>query len=361
MQKLFGYILNQRLIDWTESRNAIDDAQGGFRWNRCTVDQILFKREILRARKEQGLETFVTYIDVRKAYDKVWREANFVRIHDMGITGKAWRQLQVMHAELRSKVRLPIGESEWIKLCAGVPQGAVESPWLFNCFINGLAEELTKHGFGILISGKRIPLLMYADDIILFANSIPELQNMNRVVSQYAYKFRFKFNGTKSAVMVFNAKPHTLAKVNKIVWSLFGERVPVKSQYKYLGVVTDSRDPWNWKPHFKDMIKKAKYMNRQLLFSCKYDNGLAPRPAKTFWMTKIRPKLEYASEIWYGEISQELIRQAEQIQTDFARGVLGLHHADGISNTAILAELGLEPLEARWAKLKAGYWRRIFT
>jgi hypothetical protein len=70
---------------------------------------------------------------------------------------------------------------------------------------------------------------MYADDIVLFANSITELQTMNRIVSQYAHKYRFKFNGTKSAVMVFNAKPDIRAKVTKTVWSLFGERVQVKS------------------------------------------------------------------------------------------------------------------------------------
>ena len=42
----------------------------------------------------------------------------------------------------------------------------------------------------------------------------------------------------------------------------------------------------------------------------------------------------------------------------FARGILGLHHADGISNAALLAELGLEPIRARWYKLRLGYWWR---
>ena len=361
MQKLFGYILNQRLISWTEGSDSIHDAQGGFRWNRSTIDQILLKREILRIRKELGLDTFVTYIDIRKAYDKVWREANFVRMYDMGIQGKAWRQLQLMNNSLRCKIRLPLGDTDWIDLKSGLAQGAVESPWMFNCFINGVAEELTKHGFGIMVNGVKVALLMYADDIVLFANSATELEDMNRVVSQYAYKHRFKFNGSKSAVMVFTSKSATRALVNKKTWSLFGERVEVKSQYKYLGVTIDAINPWNWRKHFKEVLQKARLVNRQLLYSCKYDDGLLPRPARTFWKAKVRPILEYAAEIWYGEIPADLMAQAERIQTDFARGILGLHHADGISNKAILAELGLEPLQARWAKLRAGYWRRIFT
>ena len=75
---------------------------------------------------------------------------------DMGIRGKAWRQLQKMHNNLRSKIRLPIGSTEWLDCHLGVPQGAVESPWAFNCFINGIAEELSKHNLGVLVNGRRV-------------------------------------------------------------------------------------------------------------------------------------------------------------------------------------------------------------
>ena len=141
IQKLFGYIINQRLMTWTENHNTISESQGGFRWQRSTIDQVLQQLEILKMRKAQNLETYVSFIDVRKAYDTVWREANFVRIHDMGINGKIWRQLQKMYQALNCKVRLPIGETEWVKFHLGTAQGAVESPWLFNCFINGLSRR----------------------------------------------------------------------------------------------------------------------------------------------------------------------------------------------------------------------------
>ena len=46
----------------------------------------------------------------------------------------------------------------------------------------------------------------------MFANSIKELLHMDRTASQYAYKYRFRFNGAKSAVMVYNVRPSTRAK-----------------------------------------------------------------------------------------------------------------------------------------------------
>ena len=65
------------------------------------------------------------------------------------------------------------------------------------------------------------------------------------------------------------------------------------------------------------------------------DAGLRPRPAVTMWKAMVRPILEYAAELWAGEIPRELARQAEQVQTDFPRGVLGLTNKIGIANSFV--------------------------
>ena len=109
----------------------------------------------------------MTYIDVRKAYDTVWREGNYVRLYDNGVQGKMWRQIQAMGNGLRSKVRLPFGETEWFEVRRGVAQGAAESPWLYSNFIDGLARELKRRGLAIVIGGRREPLVVYADDVVI--------------------------------------------------------------------------------------------------------------------------------------------------------------------------------------------------
>ena len=54
--------------------------------------------------------------------------------------------------------------------------------------------------------------------------------------------------------------------------------------------------------------------------------------------------------------------KAETVQLKFIRGVLGLHgNGSGVSNEVLRAEVGAEPITSRWAKLKMGFWRRIFT
>ena len=72
------------------------------------------------------------------------------------------------------------------------------------------------------------------------------------------------------------------------------------------------------------------------------------------WKAIVRPMLEYAAELWAGEATREKVREAEKIQTDFARAVLGLTGEHGISNVFVRAELGLEKLESRREKLRLG-------
>ena len=261
--KLFGSVVENRLSNWGEGGQVLADEQGGFRRGRGTADQIFMLREIILARKSRGQCTLATFIDARKAYDTVWREGNYVRLWDMGVRGKLWRQLQAMSAEPKSKVRLPFGETEYFHITRGVAQGAVESPFLYACFINALADELKQKGLGITIAGRRIPLLMYADDIVFMAGSVGDLREMNQCVTEFARRNRYQLNGEKSAVMAFNVDADTKAQVAAEPWALSGEEVKVTRSYKYLGVDI-LEDVTNWKTYITRATIKATRVTEDL-------------------------------------------------------------------------------------------------
>lgn len=358
MGKLFGSIVENRLSDWSEKSMALADEQGGFRRRRGTSELIFMLREIILYRKALGQPTITTFIDARKAYDSVWREGNYVHLHDLGIRGKLWRQLQSMNSNNESKIRLPFGETEWFKVTRGVAQGAVESPFLYSCFINGLAEDLRERGLGVQVAGILTPLLMYADDIVLLAASVDELRIMNLVATEYACANRYQFNGKKSSVMSFHSKRNVANQVQNEQWMLFGESVQVSTSYKYLGVdITKNLNDWS--TYMNRAIAKAIRTSADLAWMCRQDTGLLPRTAATLWKAIVRPILEYASEIWAGDITKQISKRAEAVQTNFARAILGLTGCQSIPDDFIRAELGMEKLASRWMKLRLGYWRRL--
>ena len=84
---------------------------------------------------------------------------------------------------------------------AGVPQGAVLSPFLYAIYIDRLHEALREAGAGVRIYGRLVPLLMYADDIVLLARSEAEMGRMHKIVEDYAKEWRFGLNHGKTKMV----------------------------------------------------------------------------------------------------------------------------------------------------------------
>jgi hypothetical protein len=175
---------------------------------------------------------------------------------------------------------------------------------------------------------------------------------MNQVETDYAFANRFHYNGKKSNVMVFNAHRALSEQVQNENWMLFGSPV------KYLGVdITNNLDDWS--DYFNRLLSKAQKITIDLTWICRRDAGLLPRTASTLWKAIVRPVLEYAAEIWAGDINKDLVNRAEKVQINFGRSILGILECQSIPNDCIRAELGLEKLTARWRKIRLGYWRRL--
>ena len=78
------------------------------------------------------------------------------------------------------------------------------SPFLFAMYLNDLDDEFYLKGSdGIDISMLKIFLLLYADDIIIFARSAEQLQNNLDHLHEYSTRYRLIVNTSKTKVMVF--------------------------------------------------------------------------------------------------------------------------------------------------------------
>ena len=75
--------------------------------------------------------TYAGFIDVKKAYDTVWRAGLWKRLWEEGVRGKMWRVVKGMYQTVESAVLVGDESTEWFKLEAGVRQGCVMSPILF--------------------------------------------------------------------------------------------------------------------------------------------------------------------------------------------------------------------------------------
>ena len=71
MGKVYERLINNRVTPAVQ----MSDAQAGGIRGRATVDHILILKELIHIAKQQKRSTILTYLDVTKAFDKVWLDA----------------------------------------------------------------------------------------------------------------------------------------------------------------------------------------------------------------------------------------------------------------------------------------------
>jgi hypothetical protein len=246
--KLFSRVINARLSKAMEKEKRIAEEQGGFRVGKSTQDQLFILNNVVADRMAKDLPTYLCFIDVKKAYDRVWQDGLLKQLWNFDIKGKMWRIIREMYKGTRSSVIVGNGATDEFDIKVGVKQGCVLSPLLYSIFIMGLVNEIKKLNIGIEVRNRMISLLLFADDIVMMAEDKDDLQKLVECLDKYSEKWRFEVNAKKSAIMVVGRKEEPRLEIG-------GNAIPVVDQYKYLGVVMNKN--WNWKQHIQQLRQTA--------------------------------------------------------------------------------------------------------
>ena len=129
MAKLFEKVLDMRIREWSERVGTLSDLQGGFREGRGTMDQVFILHEIVTRRLEKKAPTLLMFVDVRKAYDRVWRSGLWLKLKNAGLGGNCLRMIREMYSRVTRTVLVNGRFSDKFDVAAGVPQGSVLSPF----------------------------------------------------------------------------------------------------------------------------------------------------------------------------------------------------------------------------------------
>ena len=211
--------------------------QLGFRSGAQCNDHILTLSTIIekyvRSKKKR---LFACFVDYRKAFDTVCRDALLYKLGQIGIAGNFFNCISYMYNNSCTRIKLIKKLSEAIDVTIGTEQGHPMSPELFKLFIHDLSirlENIDELNLPLLDDFK-VSHLLWADDLVLLALDSTSLQKLLDGLYEYAERWELSVNISKTNIMVFN----TSARILKCAYGFkLGDLdiLPVRS-YCYLGI-----------------------------------------------------------------------------------------------------------------------------
>lgn len=256
--------------------SIMSDRQCGFVQGRGTIALLEEFADELCKSFEHNLFCCALFLDVSKAFDTVCHDILLRKLYLIGFRGPfqavlknylADRSQMVVIGNTYSSTKLPLD--------AGVPQGSILSPLLFNLFVNDFVSIIPN---GVVFQ--------YADDIVLltkhvkYKSAVEQLQQSVYKAMSWFSKNNLTVNHGKTKAMCFK-NPLKLCEIDFPVFlhhhdctSCQCSPVEYTNTIKYLGIHFDS--DLSWQNHSAYVCSKLRSV-ACLLFNVR---SLVPFPVK---------------------------------------------------------------------------------
>lgn len=350
MGKILERIIYNRLLAIAEKNGTLSDLQFGFRRGRSTVDAIKVVVDTAAAaiqgeRWRWGTKEYcaVVTLDVRNAFNT----AGWSHIRRSLARMDAPRYVRKIVLNYFTNRRLEYHTDEGVKyyhVSAGVPQGSVLGPLLWNIMYDGVLRLALPRG---------VKVIGFADDIavVTVAKHIHEVETAtNKAI--LTIRNWLETAGLELADHKTEAVLITGRKSLEYISIRAGRQIIAsKDAIKYLGVVIDNR--LQFKAHVEYTKNKASLL--QAALSRILPNIGGPKYARRILLSRVVSSvLLYAAPVWAAALTTKEIRRnlCSSYRLSALRVISGFRT---VSDDAALVMAGMLPVD-----ILADEMRRIF-
>uniref|UniRef100_A0A8D8T8A4 Craniofacial development protein 2 n=1 Tax=Cacopsylla melanoneura TaxID=428564 RepID=A0A8D8T8A4_9HEMI len=331
--KTFLKIIHRRIYKICEEQ--ISPNQFGF-LNAVGTREALFSVQVLVQRcRDVNCNFFVCLIDYKKAFDRVKHDKMIEVLTKTGIDTKDLKIITNLYWNQTAVLRTDGEHTEEVKILRGVRQGCILSPILFNLYSEHIFREaLDDMEEGITINGTKLNNLRYADDTLVFADSIQSLQKLMNKITEVSSSYGLDINASKTKVMVISKTPID----NTEYITVNGDRIERVKQCQYLG--TCINETWENSQEIRCRIAKARSTFNSMGSVFKSHN-LTLDTKMRLLKCYVFSVLLYGVETW--TLTQDTTKKLEAFELWLYRRILRLSWTHKVTNKEVLQRMKKEP------------------
>lgn len=305
MGKILERIIYDRLLQHAEQREALSEHQYGFRKSRSTIDAVNMVKKIATnaiagTRWKEGSKQYcaVVTLDVKNAFNSAnW---NYIKRALFKIEAPVYI-LDIITSYFTNRKLMYYSESgtEFYSITAGVPQGSVLGPLLWNL----MYDEVLR-----LPLPSEVNIIGFADDIaiVTVAKHIHEVEDKTNFaiakVKTWLESASLDLAEHKTEAILISSRK----KVEYMSIKVGNQVIKSSHSLKYLGVVLDNR--LNFKEHINYASSKAAGVQTALARLMPNIGG--PKPAmRRLLASVINSVILYASPVWAEALAVKEVRR----------------------------------------------------
>ena len=344
LSKLLEKVIQNRLNSWLQSNNILANQQCGFRRNRSTKEHHLRLIQTCQQAFNRNQHVGALFFDIEKAFDRVWINGLIYKLSQLKVPNYLGLWLVNYLNERSFQVKLNQITSSRKQIRAGVPQGSILGPTLFNIFFNDICETI-----------KNIPFIsdaLYADDLAAWTASEHELtiektlQRVSNSIYDWSLTWRTKISTNKTVFTVFSRKTSK----RQIILKFDNQPIKYDPNPTFLGITFDKQLLFN--KHTDSLVIRAQRRLNMLASMRGKTWGMSPYLLIITYKVLIRSLFDYSSTALFNTTDKS-IKQVIKIQNQSIRKAF--YWPPNTTTSQMLSKANLSPITERLSKLSVKF------